>query len=83
MGSMNETGKLNHAEIEEILGKIEAHASKIGFTRSIKIGQLNAVYNSRIYFAQSYITSLKGQDLTSEQQEKLEALKRKLYIPPD
>ena len=78
---MTETSQLTHDEIEAILEKIEAHASKIDFTRGFKIGQLHTVYNSRITFAQSYINSLKGQILTSDQQARLEALKRKLYIP--
>lgn len=80
---MNESGKLTHHEIEEALAKIEAHASKIDFTRGFKIGLLNSVHNSRIHFAQSYINSLKGQALTPSQSERLEALKRKLYIPPE
>ena len=80
---MNETGKLTHAEIDEILAKIEAHASKINFTRDFKIGLLHSVHNSRIRFAESYINSLKGQVLSAEQSERLDALKRKLYIPPE
>ena len=80
---MNETSNLTHAEIEEILAKVEAHASKIHFTQGFKIGMLQSVHNSRIIFAQGYINSLKGQTLSAEQSERLEALKRKLYVPPE
>jgi hypothetical protein len=65
---MDDLKKLNHEEIEEILEKIAAHAAKIKFTRGFNIGLLHSVNNSRIYFVQSYIESLKGQDLTVEQE---------------
>jgi len=75
---------LSTAEIDDILDKVEAHASKIGFDRDgLKIGLLHTVHNSRITFAQSYIHSLKGQELTPDQKIRLDALKNKLYIPPD
>jgi hypothetical protein len=78
---MDEFRKLNHDEIEEILAKITAHAARIKFTRGFNVGLLHSVNNSRIYFVQSYIESLKGQDLTVEQDERLKELERKLYIP--
>jgi hypothetical protein len=75
---------LSPAEIEDILGKIEAHALKAAYDKDgLKIGLLHTVHNSRITFAQSYINSLKGQTLTPEQKSRLDNLKIKLYIPPD
>jgi hypothetical protein len=78
---MEEIKKLSQEEIEEIFTKIEAHAARIRFTRGFNIGLLHSVNNSRIYFVQSYIDSLKGQELTPDQQERLKDLERKLYIP--
>jgi hypothetical protein len=78
---MDEIKKLRHDEIEEILAKIEAHAARIKFSRGFNIGLLHSVNNSRIYFVQSYIESLKEQELTAEQEERLKELERKLYIP--
>jgi len=80
---MDKYNKLDPLEIEEILQKIEAHASKIDFTRGFNIGMLHAVHNSRVRFAQSYINSLKDQELTPSQNERLEELKKKLYIPSE
>ena len=77
---MDEPKKLSHDEIEGILAKIEAHAGRVKFSRGFNIGLLHSVNNSRITFVQSYIESLKGQELSVEQQEDLKRIgKKTLY----